>query len=209
LTPLRSECFSWCFGRSGRSLLRPGSSPGAWSGSKLSGWFVDAVNSFGRSRVREQPPSLCMEREDDQGLSRLLFTPLRHLFARRRGESTMLPSEGAEHGVSSELLMGDPSGRPCPIRKGSAVARRHAPKVSAGDSSDPDPFDRVRGLDASLRWDSVTNRSRRSRKCPRVPRERSPSLGYVSNVPRVIPHSACSGATVEPFRGASLRTPDQ
>jgi hypothetical protein len=32
----------------------------------------------------------------------------------------MLPSEGAEHGVSSELLMGDPSGRPCPVRLGSA-----------------------------------------------------------------------------------------
>jgi hypothetical protein len=32
------------------------------------------------------------------------------------GEGTMLPSEGAEHGVSSELLMGDSSGRPCPIR---------------------------------------------------------------------------------------------
>jgi hypothetical protein len=32
------------------------------------------------------------------------------------GESAMLPSEGAEHGVSSELLMGDPSGRPCPVR---------------------------------------------------------------------------------------------
>jgi hypothetical protein len=28
----------------------------------------------------------------------------------------MLPSEGAEHGVSSELLMGDPSGRPCLVR---------------------------------------------------------------------------------------------
>jgi hypothetical protein len=28
----------------------------------------------------------------------------------------MLPSEGAEHGVSSELLAGDPSGRLCPIR---------------------------------------------------------------------------------------------
>jgi hypothetical protein len=27
----------------------------------------------------------------------------------------MLPLEGAEHGVSSELLMGNPSGRPCPI----------------------------------------------------------------------------------------------
>nr|ACG25030.1 hypothetical protein [Zea mays] len=44
------------------------------------------------------------------------------------------------------------------------------------------------------------NRSRWSRKCPRVPRERSPSLGYVSNVPRVIPRSA-SEAAVEPFRG--------
>jgi hypothetical protein len=27
-----------------------------------------------------------------------------------------LPSEGAEHGVSSELLTGDLSGRPCPVR---------------------------------------------------------------------------------------------
>jgi hypothetical protein len=43
-------------------------------------------------------------------------TPLRRLSARRRGESAMLPSEGAEHGVSSELLTGDPSGRLCPIR---------------------------------------------------------------------------------------------
>jgi hypothetical protein len=41
--------------------------------------------------------------------------PLRRLPA-RRGESAMLPSEGAEHGVSSELLEGDPSGRPCPVR---------------------------------------------------------------------------------------------
>jgi hypothetical protein len=40
-----------------------------------------------------------------------------------------------------------------------------------------------------------------SRKCPRVPRERSPSLGYVSNVHKVIPHSACSRVTVEPVGG--------
>jgi hypothetical protein len=26
-----------------------------------------------------------------------------------------LPLEGAEHGVSGELLAGNPSGRPCPI----------------------------------------------------------------------------------------------
>jgi hypothetical protein len=86
------------------------------------------------------------------------------------------------------------------------VAQRRTPKVPAGDLLDPDPFDRVRGLGASLRWDSITNHSRGSRKCPRVPREHSPCLGHVTNVPRVIPDSACSGAAVEPFRGASLRT---
>jgi hypothetical protein len=44
--------------------------------------------------------------------------PLRRLSARRKGvgESAMLPSGGAEHGVSSELLTGDPSGRLCPVR---------------------------------------------------------------------------------------------
>jgi hypothetical protein len=46
---------------------------------------------------------------------------------------------------------------------------------------------------------SLQNRSYWSQKCPRVPRERRPSLGYVSNVPRAIPHSACSEAAVEPF----------
>jgi hypothetical protein len=66
--------------------------------------------------------------------------------------------------------------------------------------SDGIPLQNVLGyLDASC-W---------SQKCPRVPRERSPSLGHVTDVPRVIPRSACSRAAVEPFRGASLRTPDQ
>jgi hypothetical protein len=36
----------------------------------------------------------------------------------------------------------------------------------------------------------LQNRSRWSRKCPRVPREHSPSLGHVTDVPRVIPDSA-------------------
>jgi hypothetical protein len=43
-------------------------------------------------------------------------TPLRRLSARRRGGSARLPLEGAEQGVSSELLTGNPSGRPCPVR---------------------------------------------------------------------------------------------
>jgi hypothetical protein len=96
-----------------------------------------------------------------------------------------------------------------PFDKGRLVAQRRAPKVPAGDLLDPDPFDRVRGLGASLWWDSITNRSRGSRKCPRVPRERSPSLGHVTDIPRVIPDSACSGAAIEPFRGTSLQTPNQ
>jgi hypothetical protein len=44
-------------------------------------------------------------------------TPLRRLFARRKGgESAMLFLEGTKHGVSSELLTGDPSGRLSPVR---------------------------------------------------------------------------------------------
>jgi hypothetical protein len=68
----------------------------------------------------------------------------------------MLPSMGAEHGVSGELQAGNPSGRPCPIRWGSARGPGAHPKVPAGDLPDPVPCDGVRGLDASLRWDSVT-----------------------------------------------------
>jgi hypothetical protein len=52
--------------------MRADCSPGAWSGSEFLGWFVDAVNGLAIARLREQPPSLCTEREDDQGLSRLL-----------------------------------------------------------------------------------------------------------------------------------------
>jgi hypothetical protein len=67
--------------------------------------------------LREQPPSLCTGQEGDQGQTRFfLHTPLRRLSARRRGESAMLPSIGAEHGVSGELQAGNPSGRLCPVR---------------------------------------------------------------------------------------------
>jgi hypothetical protein len=37
-----------------------------------------------------------------------------------------------------------------PFDKGRLVAQRRAPKVPAGDLLDLVPFDRVRGLDASL-----------------------------------------------------------
>jgi hypothetical protein len=79
------------------------------------------------------------------------YTPLRRLSARRKGGgSAMLPSEGAEHGVSSELLTSDLSGRRAPFDRGRLVAQRRAPKVPAGDLPDSVLFDRVQGLDASL-----------------------------------------------------------
>jgi hypothetical protein len=97
--------------------MRPGRGPGAWLGSEFLSRFVDAVNSFGRSRVRGQPPSLCTEREGDQGLSQLLlYAPSSPFRKEEGGESATLPSEGTNHGVSSELLTGDPSGRSCPVR---------------------------------------------------------------------------------------------
>jgi hypothetical protein len=74
--------------------MRLGRSPGAWLGSKLSSWFVDAVNSFGRSRVREQPPSLCTEREDDQGLSRLLSYAPASPFRKEEGGKRHVALEG-------------------------------------------------------------------------------------------------------------------
>jgi hypothetical protein len=64
---------------------------------------------------REQPPSLCTEREDGQGQTRLFYICPCVAFPQGGGGSAMLPSEGVEHGVSGELLAGNPSGRPCPI----------------------------------------------------------------------------------------------
>jgi hypothetical protein len=43
------------------------------------------------------------------------YTPVSPFRKEEGGGSAMLPLEGAEHGVSGELLAGNPSGRPCPI----------------------------------------------------------------------------------------------
>jgi hypothetical protein len=96
--------------------MRSDGSPGAWSGSEFSGWSLDAVNSLaiaGFARAAPEPL------HGARGRSRTDSTFIIHpfvTFRKEEGGSAMLPSEGAEHGVSSELLTGDPSGRPCPIR---------------------------------------------------------------------------------------------
>jgi hypothetical protein len=96
--------------------MRPGRSPGAWSGSEFLGWSVDVVNNlvvaWCESSLRASTRS---ERTIEDRLGFLLYA-LRRLSARRRGERAMLPSVGTEHGVSSELLLGNLSGRPSPIQ---------------------------------------------------------------------------------------------
>jgi hypothetical protein len=62
----------------------------------------------------------------------------------------MLPSMGAEHGVSGELQAGNLSGRLCPFVRGRLGAQRHAQKYMRVICRTRSPGDGVRGLDASL-----------------------------------------------------------
>jgi hypothetical protein len=68
------------------SLMRAGRSPGALSGPKFSGWYVDAVNGSagaGFARAAPEPPHGARGRSGTD--SAFLYTPLRRLSARRRG----------------------------------------------------------------------------------------------------------------------------
>jgi hypothetical protein len=97
--------------------MRSDGSLGAWSGSKFSGWFVDAVNGLAVAGfAREAPEPLHEARGRSRTDSTFIIRPFVAFPQGRGGESAMLPSEGAEHGVSSELLTGDPSGHSCPVR---------------------------------------------------------------------------------------------
>jgi hypothetical protein len=98
--------------------MRPGRSPGAWSGSEFSSCFVDVVDNLAVAWCeRSLRASTRSERTIEDCLGFLLYAPSSS-FRRRKGggERAMLPSVGAEHGVSSELLSGDPSGRPSPVQ---------------------------------------------------------------------------------------------
>jgi hypothetical protein len=190
--------------------VRPGRSPGARSGSEFLSWFVDVVDNLAvawcESSLRA---SAQCERTIEDCLDFLLYAPSSPFHKEEGGKAPCYPRRAPNTVFRVSCYRVIRVDARAPFNKGQLVAQRRAPKVPAGDLLDPNPFDRVQGLGASLRWDSITNRSRWSRKCPKVPRERSPSLGHVTDVHRVIPDSACSRAAVEPFRGASLRTPDQ
>jgi hypothetical protein len=97
--------------------MRPGRSPGARSGSEFLSWFVDVVNSLAVAWRESSPRASARSERTIKDRLDFYCTPLHRLFARRKGGgSAMLPSEGIEHGVSNELLVGDPSGRPSPVR---------------------------------------------------------------------------------------------
>jgi hypothetical protein len=96
--------------------MRSDRSPGAWSGSEFSGWFVDAVNGLAVAGfVRAALEPLHGARGRSRTDSTFIIRPFIAFPQGGGGESAMLPSEGAGHGVSSELLTDDPSGRPCPV----------------------------------------------------------------------------------------------
>jgi hypothetical protein len=96
--------------------MRPGRSPGAWSGSEFLSWFVDAVNSLAGAGCESSPQASARSERTIKDCLDFYYTPFIAFPQGGRGESAMLPSEGAGHGVSGELLTGDPSGRPCPVR---------------------------------------------------------------------------------------------
>jgi hypothetical protein len=78
------------------------------------------------------------------------YMPLRRLSARRKGEAPCCPRRAPNmvYPVSCKRVIRVDAR--ASFDKGRLVAQKRAPKVPAGDLPDPDPFDRVQGLDASL-----------------------------------------------------------
>jgi hypothetical protein len=95
--------------------MRPGRSRGARLGFEFSRWFVDVVNSSAVAWCESTPEPLHGARGRSRTVSTFIVRPFVAFPQGGRGESAMLPSEGTEHGVSGELLAGDPSGHPSPV----------------------------------------------------------------------------------------------
>jgi hypothetical protein len=96
--------------------MRPGRSPGARSGSEFLSWFVDVVNSLAVARCESSPRASARSERTIKDRLDFIVRPFVASPQGGRGESAMLPSEGTEHGVSSELLAGDMSGRLSPVQ---------------------------------------------------------------------------------------------
>jgi hypothetical protein len=140
-----------CFGWSGCSLMRAGRNPGARSGPKFSGWYVDAVNGLaGVGFARAAPEPLHRARGRSRTDSTFLHTPLCRLSTRRRGEAPCCPQR-APNMVSPvscwRVIRVDAR---APFVRGRLEARRRAQKYLRVVCRTRSPVDGVRGLDASL-----------------------------------------------------------
>ena len=107
--------------------------------------------------LREQPPSLCTGREDDQGQTRLFTYAPTSPFRKEEGGSAPCYPRWAPNMVSpvscKRVIRVDVR---APFVGGRLGAQRHAQKYLRVTCRTRSPGDGVRGLDASLRWDSVT-----------------------------------------------------
>ena len=106
--------------------------------------------------LREQPPSLRTGREDDQGQTRLFTYAPTSPFRKEGGSAPCYP-RWAPNMVSpvscKRVIRVDVR---APFVGGRLGAQRHAQKYLRVICRTRSPGDGVRGLDASLRWDSVT-----------------------------------------------------
>jgi hypothetical protein len=124
---------------------------GRSSGPKFSGWYVDAVNGLPEPGLREQPPSLCIGREDGQGQTRLFYIRPCIAFPQGGGgESAMLPSEGANMVSPVSCWRVIRADVRAPFARGRLEAQRRAQKYLRVICQTRSPVDGVRGLDASL-----------------------------------------------------------
>jgi hypothetical protein len=75
------------------------------------------VRCISKRCSRASSPRAWARLRRSRGALRLVYAPLRHLSAGRRGEVSTTPIERvATCGFLIELLSGDSSGRPCPVR---------------------------------------------------------------------------------------------
>ena len=107
--------------------------------------------------LREQPPSLRTGREDDQGQTRLFYIRPYVAFPQGGGGRAPCYPRWAPNMVSpvscKRVIRVDVR---APFVGGRLGAQRHAQKYLRVICRTRSPGDGVRGLDASLRWDSVT-----------------------------------------------------
>ena len=138
--------------------MRTGRSPGARSGSKLSGWYVDAVNDLAGAGFCESSPraSAQGERAIRDRLGFFTYAPASPFRKEEGGKAPCCP-RWAPNMVSpvscKRVIRVDVR---APFVRGRLGAQRHAQKYLRVICRTRSPGDGVRGLDASLRWDSVT-----------------------------------------------------